>query len=175
MAIYQIQMRHDELQDRILLRVSTTEAQEFRFWLTRRFVKRFWGLLLKMLEQDRPVRQQVDPVAKQSVMNIQHEGFAQQANYSKPYEDRQYVTPLGNEPVLVAKAEGRLKPDGNYLIRMHPHEGQGIDMTMDARLLHVFSKLLSDTAVRADWDMKLSVSAEAVAPEPEAAPSRKLN
>lgn len=176
MSIHQIHMHHDELQDRILMRLSTTDGHEFRFWLTRRFVRRFWGLLLKMLEQDRPVRQQVDPAVKQSVMSIQHEGFARQANYSKPYENREYELPLGNEPVLVAKAEGRLKEDGNFLIRLHPQQGQGIDMTMDTRLLHVFSKLLADTTTRADWDMNLSVSPAADTAEAQPATTqRKLN
>ena len=40
MNIHQIQMAYDQRQDRILLRLSTREHTEFRFWLTRRFVKR---------------------------------------------------------------------------------------------------------------------------------------
>jgi hypothetical protein len=43
MQLHQIQARYDELQDRILLRLSTIDHCEFRFWLTRRFVKRLGG------------------------------------------------------------------------------------------------------------------------------------
>ena len=176
MAIHQIQMRHDELQDRVFLRVSTTEGNEFRFWLTRRFVGRFWELLLKMLEQDRPVRQQVDPATKQSVMSMQHEGFSQQANFSKPYEQREYTFPLGTDPILVARADGVLKEDGNYLLRLHPHQGPGIDMTMDARLMHVFAKLLIDATAHAGWALQLSLQpAAGDVPGAEPAPPRKLN
>ena len=70
MALHQIQLTYNEKQDRVLLRVSTTDGTEFQFWLTRRFIKRLWGLLVKLLEQDRPVRQQVDPEAKRTVLGI---------------------------------------------------------------------------------------------------------
>ena len=72
MAIHQIQFSYDQHQDRVLMRVSTTASEEFRFWLTRRFAQRLWGLLVQMLEMDRPVRQQFDPEAKRAVLGIQH-------------------------------------------------------------------------------------------------------
>ena len=37
-AISQIQMRYVPLEDRVLLRLNTSDQDEFRFWLTRRFV-----------------------------------------------------------------------------------------------------------------------------------------
>src|SRR5262245_38468956 len=48
MTIHQMQIRPDEQEDRLLLRLSTTDAAEFRFWLTRSFVKKLWGMLIKM-------------------------------------------------------------------------------------------------------------------------------
>jgi hypothetical protein len=157
MAIHQIQVRYDELQDRVLLRLSTTDAREFRFWLTRRFVKRLWGVLLKLLEQDRPVRQQVDGAARRAVLGIQHEGFVSQGNYSEPYEDREYGMPLGTEPVLIAKGQGRLAEGAGYLLRLQPETGQGVDLSLDTKLLHIFAKLLSDAVARTDWDMRLEI------------------
>ena len=52
MNIHQIQMAFDKLQDRILLRVSTSDQAEFRFWMTRRYTKLLWTMLIKMLERD---------------------------------------------------------------------------------------------------------------------------
>jgi hypothetical protein len=38
-ALHQITMSHSAEDERLLLRISTTEKNEFRFWLTRRFVQ----------------------------------------------------------------------------------------------------------------------------------------
>lgn len=176
MAIHQIQFAYNEQQDRVLMRVSTTERDEFRFWLTRRFTRRLWGLLVGMLEQDRPVRQQLDTDAKRTVLGIRHEGFAQQGNFSAPFEEREYRRPLGDEPLLLARAEGKLREDGTYMLRLHPQPGQGIDMVLDAKLLHLFSRLLNQVVAKTDWDVNLDLylGKEQPAQEPEAQP-RKLN
>ena len=176
MAIHQIQFAYDEQQDRVLMRVSTTEGDEFRFWLTRRFARRFWGLLVKMLEQDRPVRQQLDTDAKRTVLGLRHEGFAQQGNFSAPFEAREYRRPLGDEPLLLARAEGKLRDDGTYLLRLQPQTGQGIDMVLDTKLLHLFSKLLNQAVAKTDWDVNLDLhlGKEPPAQEPDSQP-RKLN
>ena len=157
MALHQIQLTYNEKQDRVLLRVSTTDNVEFQFWLTRRFIKRLWGLLVKLLEQDRPVRQQVDPEAKRTVLGIRHEGFAQQGNFSAPYEAREYQKPLGTEPLLVTRAEGKPRENGNFLLRLHPEHGQGVDVVLDTRLLHLFTKLLQQVVGKTDWDITLEL------------------
>ena len=176
MAIHQIQFAYDEQQDRVLMRVSTSEGEEFRFWLTRRFTRRLWGLLVRMLEQDQPVRQQFDTDMKRTVLGIRHEGYAQQGNFSAPFEEREYRRPLGDEPLLLARAEAKLHDDATFLLRLQPQTGQGIDMVLDAKLLHLFSKLLNQVVARTDWDVNLELyqGKEQGAQEPDAQP-RKLN
>ncbi len=109
MQIHQIQIRHDETEDRLLLRLSTSDNHEFRFWLTRRFVKRLWAMLVQMLS-------------------------------------------------------------------LHPRQGPGIDMTLDTRLLHIFSRLLRQAVAKTDWEMNLGLHGgkEAAEPKQKAVP-RKLN
>ena len=57
-------------QDRLLLRLSTTDNCEFRFWLTRRFTQRLWTILVQMLEWDEAVRQQFDPQTRHAVVEL---------------------------------------------------------------------------------------------------------
>ena len=176
MTIHQIQIRHDELEDRLLLRISTTDACEYRFWLTRRFTKQLWALLLKMLEWDRAVQGQLDPATKSTVLQIQHEGYAQQGDFSKQFEERAQRTPLGETPVLLFQAKGARRDNGLQVLSLHPRQGQGLDMTLDTRLLHIFSKLLRDAAAHPDWEVNLALHEDAAQPaQPEAAPARKLN
>ena len=176
MKIHQMQITRDELEDRLLLRVSTTDNAEFRFWLTRRFVKQLWGLLLKMLEWDRAVQQQLDAGMRQTVMQIQHEGYAQQGDFSKGYEEGPHNLPLGATPVLLSKGKGTRRDDGLQVLSLQPEQGQGLDMTLDTALLHIFAKLLRDAAVHPDWDLNLALGEPAAeSAQGAAAPARKLN
>lgn len=176
MKIHQMQIHRDELEDRLLLRVSTTDNSEFRFWLTRRFVKQLWALLLKMLEWDRAVQQQLDAGMKQTVLEIQHEGYAQQGDFSKGYEEGARNMPLGATPILLSKGKGTRRDDGLQVLSLQPEQGQGLDMTLDTRLLHIFAKLLRDAAVHPDWELNLPLGEPPGEPvQATAAPARKLN
>jgi len=180
MAIHQIQIRHDETEDRLLLRLSTTDHCEFRFWLTRRFTKRLWGMLVQMLEWDQAVKQQVSPETRRTVLDIQHEGYSRQADYTQEFEepaqDAPRRMPLGEAPVLLAKAKGNKRDDGVQMLGLHPLQGQGIDITLDARLLHIFTRLLREQVAKTDWDVNLALyeAAQESAPAQETS-SRKLN
>src|SRR5688572_719574 len=152
MAIHQIQIRFDETEDRLLLRLSTTDNCEFRFWLTRRFTKRLWKMLVQMLEWDRAVMQQMDPETRHSVLDLQHEGYSQQANYAQEFEERPQGAPrrmpLGEAPVLLAKAKGTKRNDGVQMLGLHSLQAQGVDITLDTRLLHIFTRLLREQVTK---------------------------
>lgn len=176
MHIHQIQIRHDATADRLLLRLSTTGNQEFRFWLTRRFVKRLWAMLVQMLEWEDAVRQQLDPATRRAVLDIQHEGYGQQADYARKFEEAPRELPLGEAPALLVKARGKKGQNGMQLLSLRPQQGQGIDLTLDTGLLHVFSRLLRQAVARTDWDIGLGLHQGQESHErPLEAASRKLN
>jgi hypothetical protein len=156
MNIHQIQMVYDQRQDRILLRLSTREHTEFRFWLTRRFVKRLWVLLLKMLEQDESFRS-LGEEARRALLGMQHETFVEEGDFSKAYEDAARQMPLGPEPVLLATAKGKVGAKGKHTLSLHPTIGQGIDLGLDSKLLHMLFKLLHDAVSRSDWDIRITL------------------
>ena len=179
MAIHQIQIRHDEAEDRLLLRMSTTDNCEVRFWLTRRFTRLLWKALVQMLEWDRAVKQQVDPQTRRAVLDIQHEGYSQQGDFTKQFEEPKEAPRrllLGESPVLLARVQGRKQDDGVHLLSLHPLQGQGIDVTLDAKLLHLFTRLIREQVAKTDWELNLDLyeAGEAAAPavEPQA---RRLN
>ena len=161
MTIHQIQIQYDEIQDRLLLRLSTTDDCEFRFWLTRRFTKRLWNVLVQMLEWDRAVNQQLDPDIRRSVLDLQHEGYTRQADYTQKFRAHAQGTPprlvLGEAPVLLAKADGRKQADGVQILSLNPVDGQGVDITLDTPLLHIFTRLLREQASTTAWDMDLAL------------------
>jgi hypothetical protein len=156
MNIHQIQMLYDKQQDRILLRVSTRDEAEFRFWLTRRFVKRLWGLLLKMLEQDEAFRS-LSLEARRALLGMQHETFVGEGDFSQAYESGARQLPFGPEPVLLTTARGKIGAQGAQILSLHPTQGQGIDIALKSKLLHLIVKLLSDAVSRSDWDIKITL------------------
>jgi len=180
MAIHQIQIIHDETEDRLLLRLSTTDSCEFRFWLTRRFTKRLWPMLVKMLEWDRAVTQQVDPETRHTVLDLQHEAYSQQADFTQKFEEPAHGAPrrllLGEAPVLLATAKGTKRDGGGQTLSLHPPTGQGVDINLDTRLLHIFTRLLREQVAKTDWDVNLALHEAkpetATAHEPQ---SRTLN
>src|SRR3954454_9114033 len=156
--IHQVHIRHDEAEDRLLLRLTTTDHLEFRFWLTRRFTKRLWRMLAQMLEWDRAVKQQIDPDTRHAVLDLQHEAYSQEADFATAFsEEAPRSTPLGDAPVLLARAEGTRRDSGGHLLKLRPLSGQGIDMTMDNKLLHIFMRLLREQVAKTDWDLNLAL------------------
>jgi len=162
MGIHQIQIRYDESEDRLLLRLSTTDNSEFRFWLTRRFTKRLWGMLVQMLEWDHAVKQQIHPEMRRTVLDIRQEGYSRQMNYSKSFDEptpeAPRKLPLGEAPVLLAKARGKQGEKNLQVLSLHPVRGQGIDINLDNRLLHIFVRLLREQVAKTDWDVKLDLN-----------------
>lgn len=168
MTIRQVQLAYEQEHDRLLLRLATTDRNEFRFWLTRRMVKRLWGVLSQMLEWDAAVAH-ADAAARAAILAFQHDKHAGQADFKQPFSGDAAHFPLGPEPVLVGKVVAQRKEGGFATLSLLPMRGQGIDIALDPRLLHLMVRLLRQAVGRSDWDLPLPgpaalVSAAADAP-----------
>ncbi len=176
MNIHQIQMAYNAREDRILLRILSTERAEFRFWLTRRYVKLLWTMLLKMLERDPASAQHADEHVRRSIMDLQHANVVRSGEFAKPFEEGVSLLPLGVAPVLLSRITGKQPHQKQQLLSLHPEQGQGIDLGVDAGLLHMISKLLLDAVAQSDWDIKLAIDPDAVPPpQAQGLPPHKLN
>ena len=66
MRLHQLKIDFDAEQDRMLMLIAASEQIEVRMWLTRRFVKLLWPLLVKLAEEASPrIRTQPNPEARQ--------------------------------------------------------------------------------------------------------------
>ena len=157
-GINQIQMSFSPTEDRILLRMNTMDSTSFQFWLTRRYVKLLWPVLLTMLTKDEQITSQQSDQAKQEVLSFQHQEAAQNMDYSKEYQAETQQQPLGTEAILLGKIAANQREDGTQILSMHPENGQGIELALNQILLHSICKLLQDTVAKTDWDIDLSRS-----------------
>ena len=99
--------------------------------------------------------------------------YVEQGNFSKAFEGGSQNLPLGVEPVLLTSAKGRPGARGAQVLSLYPPKGKGIDIALNAKLLHMLSKLLRDAVSRSDWDFRISLLPGGAGLSP--VPSRTLN
>ena len=157
--VHQIQLKYDANQDRGLLRIRTRDDVEFRFWMTRRFVKLLWPMLVKVIEADEQVRSQADEQARSAVMSFKHESAISRGDFSTPFEEPPEVrTPLGESPILLSRIQIKRREDGTPVLTLLPLEGQGVQLALDQTILHSLTKLIVDTSRLAEWDLELGIT-----------------
>jgi hypothetical protein len=158
MRLHQIKVDYDAGEDRLLMQLSTSEASEVRLWLTRRFVKLLWPLLVKLAEEASPrIRTQASAEARRALLGLEHEEAVQRADFTKPYDASEREMPLGKAPLLLARIQTGRDRKGQPVVALHPAEGQGVTLTFDSVLLHSLCRLLQAAVKKSDWDMELKL------------------
>lgn len=157
--IHQIYVVFVPEEDRLQLKINTQAQIEFRFWLTRRFIKRLWPGLRQAMETTAglAVVDPTDPLARATALHFMHQKAVSQADFSKKFDHTPSETPLGPLPILVTRARIEPREQGGYMVAFHPQESYGIELAMAPDLLHSFCKLLSDAVSKADWDLPMSL------------------
>jgi len=168
--LQQLKVDYNAEQDRLLMLIATSDGVELRLWLTRRYVKLLWPLLVKLAEEASPrIRTQASPEARKALLGIEHEQAVQKADFSKDYEKKSRSTPLGEAPLLLGRIQTGHDRKGRPVLALHPADGQGITLTLDAVLLHSLCRLLQAAVKKSGWDIELKLPGpEAAAPEERA-------
>lgn len=151
--INQIQIKFIATEDRLMLRVSSQNQHEFRFWLTARLVKLLYPALYDALSKSPNVAVQANPIGKKEVVAFEHEKAVARTDFKTNFKEAEQSFPLGETPILVTKCQLRPQPDGNTVLALAPEKGQGIDINLSNDLLHSFTKLLTDAALAAEWPL----------------------
>ncbi|MGR9090518.1 MAG: hypothetical protein ACU85U_08065 [Gammaproteobacteria bacterium] len=162
--IEQIQIKFVPVEDRLLMRVAGDEGLEFRFWLTRRFVKMIWPALGNAMQLSPTVRTQASPIAQREVLAFEHEKAVSDADFATPYKESPKTLPLGSEPILLSKMQLRRDRGGSLTMSLGPESGPGIDLAINNKLLHSVAELIANGAQLAQWELPPLVAGVAAAP-----------
>lgn len=160
--MHQMQLSYVPTEDRILFRLNTKARQEFRFWMTRRYVGVLWATLAKLVadsdapppEQDEPEIPTKDALIESTKKEIKHKEMVAKSDFETQYQESTYL-PLGEEPALLFSVGVKPHPSGQALLCMHPQKGQGIELLLNDQILHSLCKLLVDTSGKAGWNQDL--------------------
>lgn len=166
--IDQIQITFSAEDDRLLLRLSTQDGAEFRFWLTRRYVRALRPLIGTALARQPHIQTQASPLARQELLRFEQERAVGAADFATPYRAEPRQLPLGVQPVVLARMQVTPRSDGGIVLGLAPHRGQGVDLALSPPLLHSFGALLEHALAAAEWDLPAGTAAAAPTAPPAA-------
>ncbi|WP_367849223.1 hypothetical protein [Rhodoferax sp. WC2427] len=177
MNIHQLSARYNQEQDRILVRINSTEGSEMRLWLTRRLTLALWPTLNKAVvehvaRQDGSASHLRDEASKKMLADFQREAVLRDADFSTPYQDAPDAVapttlPLGSAPLLVT--EVRITPVANGPLKIAFNEqlagqadGRGFQVELAPPLVHGLVQLLERALQQSAW----SEGSEVLGPPP---------
>ena len=182
MHIHQLNVSHNDRQDRLLLRLNTQSGEEFRFWLTRRLTLRLLPVLQQTvgrLESNQPKMLAPDPASQQILTELKRDAFLQKADFKTPYVEQAQQLPLGEEPMLVTDVQMQVQGTGVLLTLQDkgsatsgtPAQMQSCQLNLQPSLVHGLIHLIQQAMNRAEWQSAVVATvAAAESIEPATAP-----
>ena len=154
MQISQLQVSHDGVQDRLMLRIATNAKEEIRAWITRRFLRELWVPLVSVMLD----HLSAPPVTPDINGQAAAQAAAPAGNFDEPYRDDNLSYPLGKNPLLVSEVQ--MEPTGPNSVRMTLREARERSFTinLNADLMQALCAMLRATSEQAGWALTLDYS-----------------
>ncbi len=191
MQVHQFSVNYIQEQDRILIRINTTAAEELRVWFTRRLMLPLWPNLNKavadQLARDKAEQGNVqsplahsDDLTKRMMADFERQESLGKADFKTPYNAKPNLLPLGEDPLVVTQVS--MTPMGKGSLRLGFEEklpGQtaprAFQVTLALQTLHGLVHLLEQALNRSGWLSDGAPAASAPAAAPSADRPRYLN
>jgi hypothetical protein len=164
MQIHQMSVTYLPEQDRILMRINTTDGEEMRMWLTRRLMVGLWPLLTKVLTEHLLKLESAgaslagaNPELKKMLADFRKEEFLQHADFDTPYKEGQARLPLGEEPLLVTDVDATPLASGPLRLNFNERPANGdskprsFQMEMQPKLMQGLMHLLDQALLQSQW------------------------
>lgn len=152
-SLSQMQMLYVSEEDRILFRVNSTSGEEFRFWLTRRYVLLLTKVLKDYADKDPDVCAQVTPAEKNAVEEFKQEKRISDANFTMQFTEESSSYPLGESILLAFKLSFSIK-DTILQLSIQPKEGRGINFVINQEINASMIQLLKTAAEKGGWGIQ---------------------
>ena len=173
MILHQLQATYQPHQDRILLRLNTTENEELRVWLTRRMMK---GLLPNLVQiTTELVNRQPQPASHDSTKPHALANFKKQealalADFSKPFESNSPVLPLGGNPLLISSVHMTPLQAGQLRLGFEEaadgaNPARSFSVTMTQPVFHSLLHLLESTLTATQWNLSTAPEITKLTPD----------
>lgn len=144
--LHQINITYFDKEDRLLMRATTRNGDEYRVWFTRRYA----GLLMNIINKGINEHGGMTTLASASQTTDMIKGGA----LEKPFENNVTNFPLGEKGMLAFGIKTNVGKDKILNLQLLPENGQGMTLKLNDSLLYMFHNLLSQGIARADWNFK---------------------
>lgn len=174
MQIHQLALHYVPEADRLLLRVNTSDGQQFAVWLTRRLCLRLWPHLASMVTQ-LGVAQEVAkasphatvlPEAKEMLADAARQRALRSTDFSKPFEAKAAAQPLGPEPLLATAVQLSPSTPGQLRLVISDAQQRKLQLQLTEQLATAVRELMQKALASADWGV-LPAATPAPAAPPE--------
>lgn len=155
MQIRQLQVACDQVQDRLLLRISSQDDEEYRIWLTRRFLRDLWPHLSRL-------------AGKQAVATpIIGELPADEAvDFDQAFSEENATFPLGSTPLLSSEIKVDTLSDGTFNLTFREGRERRFELAVNGDLLQTLCAMLRAGAEHAQWNLALDDTSAAASTTP---------
>ena len=144
--LHQINIKYIDKEDRLLMRATTKNGDEYRVWLTRRYS----GLLMDIINKGMNERGGMTSLGS----TPQTTDMIKDGALEKPFESNVKNYPLGENGILGFGIKTNITEDKILNLQLLPENGQGITLNLNDALIYMFHNLLSQGIARADWNFK---------------------
>ena len=161
--IHQIQFQFLPIEDRLLMKMNTTNKEEFSFFLTRRFVSLLYPILTKILHDNKSVNTHEDKALDTSkhrndqihkeIVKLQQQETVANTDTNSPYQKNELTHPLGNQPILLSNISTNASAE-ELKLSLTPKNGQGISFSIDQNVTHLLRNLLLESLEKTDWQLE---------------------
>lgn len=151
--IAQVNVTYQREEDRLLLKIRSTENEEFRLWLTRRFTQLLLRAIEKLLAGDPEPRQSA--ALERATREFEHDRITAAADRDTPYDESAESFPLGRDGVLGYGIT--VKPGNPPTLVLFPREGTGVSLPAQKQLLHNLHHLLQQSSGAAEWKLETAL------------------
>ncbi|MCZ6802347.1 MAG: hypothetical protein O7D86_00015 [Proteobacteria bacterium] len=144
--LYQINIAHINDEDRLLMRATTKNGDEYRVWFTRRYA----GILMDILNKSINERGGITTLGSSPQTSKMLKGGA----LEQPFKPDVKNYPLGEKGMLAFGIKTNVGKDKILNLQLLPENGQGMTLNLNDSLLYMFHNLLSQGIARADWNIR---------------------
>jgi hypothetical protein len=162
MNIHQLSVNYLQEQDRILVRINTTQDAELRLWFTRRLTLGLMPLLTKVVAQHVATQDALkspgisptataDPATQKLLSEFKQQALLQKSDFVTPFKDQAGLLPLGTEPLLVTEVNMTPLPSGQLRLVFNEKlpdatnaaKPRNFSLSLEPNLTHGFMHLLN--------------------------------
>lgn len=144
--LHQINITYIDREDRLLMRATSKNGDEYRVWFTRRYS----GLLMNIINKGISERGGMTTLGSTPQTTDMIKGGA----LEKPFEEGVTNYPLGEKGILGFAINTNFTEDKILNLQLLPEKGEGITLNLNGSLLYMFHNLLTQGIAKADWNFK---------------------